>query len=109
VWVVTACFLRQLSAGAVRGGSEGHGLLVHVLIEHVDAAVEPEEVVELGHEVAGDGAGRFVSCGVRQPGKVQALLRLRAVVRLPAGVRVLEGGLRECARRRHDEARAGCC
>lgn len=38
---------------------EGFGvviLLVHVLVEQVDAAVQAEEVVELSHEVDGYGA-----------------------------------------------------
>ena len=36
----------------------GRVLLVDVLVEHVDTAVEAEQVVELGHEVEGDGPGR---------------------------------------------------
>lgn len=34
---------------------------MHVLIEQVDASVEPEEVVELRHEVAGDGPSSLLS------------------------------------------------
>lgn len=48
VWVETACFLGgELSAGAMRRRGAGHALLMHRLVEQVDAAVEPEEVVEL--------------------------------------------------------------
>ena len=53
-WVETACFLAE-SAGARARLVGLHALLVHLLVQDVDAAVEPEQVVELRHEVAGDG------------------------------------------------------
>lgn len=47
-------------------GSLEHGiaLLVDGFVEVVDAAVEPEEVVQLGHEVEGDGAVGRCQCPV---------------------------------------------
>lgn len=51
VWVETACFLGERSAGAMRGRrrrrSAGDALLMNRLVEQINAAIEPEEVVEL--------------------------------------------------------------
>lgn len=45
----------HVSKASDEGRAMGVVLLVHVLIEHVDAAVEPEQVVQLRHEVACHG------------------------------------------------------
>lgn len=54
------------SAGRARarGQEEGRVLLVHVPVEHVNATVEAKQVVELGHEIEGDGPGRQLVSGM---------------------------------------------
>jgi len=58
-WVETACFLGG-SAGARSWLLGVRALLVHRLVQDVDAAVESEQVVELEQEVAGHGGLRPV-------------------------------------------------
>lgn len=64
---------------------------MHSLVEQVDAAVEPEEVVELGHEVAGNSAAGVVSAtAMRAFGQ---LLRLGAAIWLPSAVGIFWHGV----------------
>lgn len=77
---------------------------MHVLIKRVDAAIEPEEVVELRHEVASDGPAEGVRMRRRRKFALEAagrLLRLRAVVGLPSAVGIFHGDLRRISSRGH--------
>lgn len=85
------------SAGRARarGQEEGRVLLVHVPVEHVNATVEAKQVVELGHEIEGDGPGRQLVSGMgpKEGGGGgrghNGHVRLGTVVGLPALVGVV--------------------
>jgi hypothetical protein len=58
VCVVTACFLGGSARCSMHDRRAGRLLLVHVLVEGVEVAVELEQAVELRHEVLRDGPAR---------------------------------------------------
>lgn len=53
--------------------------MVHVPVEHVNATVEAKQVVELGHEIEGDGPGRQLVSGMgpKEGGGGEGALRAR--------------------------------
>jgi hypothetical protein len=65
--VLTACFLAGCQLRLFRTECQDR-LLVHGLIQCVEAAVEIEEGIELGHEVAGNGTGSVRGSGRRASG-----------------------------------------
>lgn len=63
VWVLTAAFLGGGQWAASDGEREEGLLFVHCPVEVLDAAVQLEQAVELGHEVARYGAAGMIRIG----------------------------------------------